>query len=103
MFEIQQNKHQIFFDGSLGFKAKKIVAEEKNISNFDSKIKNTKTFDMKILLDCDEKILEFWWKNDKKLYTIYLEENLMSKEENYFPCATFFAGHGNFQKCSFVN
>ena len=61
---------------------------------------------IKIVLDLDNKILEFFenkllWIKPRKIYTVYLSDN--AAKQKWFPCVVFSPYCCELQHCSFLN
>ena len=85
--------HTICFDGKeWGMETKRVVRNKKDFIGD----KNGQKTIFQLILDCDQRILEYWC-DDEKLYTIELLEN----QDTWFPCAKLYCSRGK-QTCSFV-
>ena len=87
------------FDGKTGMKATKIVKENDVDVDIDPIV--VKKLTLRIILDCDNHILEFYYFSEKnentKIYTIHLPKT----QSTYFPCCNFYTQQP--QKCKFLN
>ena len=89
-----------------GMKVEKIISESDLDSILEVKQLPTIDFegDVKILLDCDEKVVEIWIE-EKKICTVYLLKNddtsNTQETDIFYPFVGFSPTKGVKQKCSF--
>ena len=103
--QLNPKGHDVDFGSHrLSLKVKKIVRENFYFRTFGV------DGSMKIVLDCDNKNVEFWLQSEEhedqdacesKLYTIHLESN-SDVVETFYPIVLFNPVRGNMQKCRFI-
>ena len=101
MIDFYAGTSRTSFDGVFGMKAKKIVKHNSEIQLETLNVNDTK---VKMVMDCDNNILEYWLFDEslndfEKLLEVHLQTNC----DTFYPCIAFGPSNEEEQKCIFVD